>query len=37
MTKKQAYVAVANSYLRVTHALVTRGAPWNPDAASRRM
>jgi transposase len=37
MKRQQAYVAVGNSYLRIAHALVTRGEPWDPAATSRRM
>lgn len=36
MQKRQAYVAVANSYLRTAHALVIQGAPWEEQARSRR-
>jgi transposase len=36
LQKKQAYVAVANSYLRTAYTLVAQGEPWNEDARSRR-
>lgn len=36
LAKQQAYVAVANSYLRTAHALVVQGEPWNEDTRSRR-
>ena len=35
-SKQQAYVAVANSYLRTAYTLVVQGEPWNDDARSRR-
>lgn len=36
MTKRQAAVAVGNSYLRTAHTLVVQGEPWREDARSRR-
>jgi transposase len=36
LAKQQAYVAVANSYLRTAYTLVVQGEPWNEDARSRR-
>lgn len=36
LEKKQAYMAVANSYLRTAHTLVIRGEPWSDQAQSRR-
>lgn len=36
LKKQQAYVAVANSYLRTAHALVVRGEPWDENARFRR-
>lgn len=37
LEKQQAYVAVANSYLRTAHTLVVQGEPWNAGARSRRL
>ena len=36
LTKQQAYVAVANAYLRTAHLLVTTGELWNEEARVRR-
>jgi transposase len=36
LTKRQAYVAVANSYLRTAHTLVVKDQPWTDEAHSRR-
>jgi transposase len=36
LKKQQAYVAVANSYLRTAHTLIIQGEPWDEDARSRR-
>ena len=36
LEKRQACVAVANSYLRTAHTLVLQGEPWNEEARSRR-
>jgi len=35
LTPKQAYVAVANAWLRLVHTLVTTGQPWRADAGER--
>jgi transposase len=36
LQKRQAYMAIANSYLRTAHTLVVQGEPWNEDTRSRR-
>jgi transposase len=36
LTKRQAYMAIADAYLRTAHLLVTSGEPWNEDTRVRR-
>jgi transposase len=36
LQKQQAYVALADAYLRTAHTLVVRGEPWREEARSRR-
>lgn len=36
MQKQQAYIAVADAYLRTAHTLVVQGEPWREEARSRR-
>lgn len=36
LTRQQAYVAVANSYLRTAHTLIVQGEPWSDKAHTTR-